>query len=101
MWHNGDELVADHIVWNVKRWLTPGLGTSNVGLATFGAMRKDSGKKDKKGKAIMVGIDGAVEALDKYNRALQPVEARPVRAGGLLPLSGGDPASVLQAAALE
>ncbi|MCB1720105.1 MAG: twin-arginine translocation signal domain-containing protein, partial [Candidatus Competibacteraceae bacterium] len=45
MWHNGDELVADHIVWNVKRWLEPGLGSSNVGLSTFSAMRKDSGKK--------------------------------------------------------
>ena len=66
MWHNGEELVADHVVWNVRRWLTPGLGTSNVGLATFGAMRKDSGKKDDKGKAIMVGIENAVEALDKY-----------------------------------
>jgi len=66
MWHNGDELVADHIVWNVKRWLQPGLGSSNVGLSTFSAMRKDSGKKDKKGKAIMEPIEGAVEAVDKY-----------------------------------
>ncbi len=66
MWHNGEELVADHVVWNIKRWLTPGLGTSNVGLATFGSMRKDSGKKDAKGKPIMVGIENAVEALDKH-----------------------------------
>ena len=66
MWHNGDELVADHIVWNVKRWLEPGLGSSNVGLSTISAMRKDSGKKDKKGKPIMVMIDGSIEAVDKH-----------------------------------
>ncbi|MDE0704257.1 MAG: ABC transporter substrate-binding protein, partial [Rhodospirillaceae bacterium] len=66
MWHNGEELVADHVVWNIKRWLTPGLGTSNTGLATFGAMLKDSGKKDAKGKAIMVSIENPVEALDKH-----------------------------------
>lgn len=66
MWHNGDELVADHVVWNIKRWLEPGLGSSNVGLSTFSAMRRDSGKKDKKGKPVMVIRDSAVEAVDKY-----------------------------------
>ena len=66
MWHNGEEFVADHVVWNIRRWLQPGLGSSNVGLAAFAGMRKDSGKKDKKGKAIMVEIPGAVEAVDKH-----------------------------------
>lgn len=66
MWHNGEELVAEHVVWNVKRWLEPGLGSSNVGLSTFSAMRRDTGKKDGKGKPVMAPIGGAVEAVDKH-----------------------------------
>ncbi|MCB2102927.1 MAG: ABC transporter substrate-binding protein [Rhodobacterales bacterium] len=66
LWHNGDEFVADHVVWNVERWLDPALASSNVGLSTFSAMREDSGKKDDKGKPIMVGRKGAVEAVDKH-----------------------------------
>lgn len=67
MWHNGDELVADHIKWNVERWLEPALAAGGVvGLSTFAAMRKDSGKKDKKGKPILAPIPGSVEVIDKY-----------------------------------
>jgi len=58
-WHNGDELTAEHIVWNVKRWLDPQLGSSNVGLSTFGAMLEEKG--DTK-----VMIPGSVEAVDKH-----------------------------------
>jgi peptide/nickel transport system substrate-binding protein len=38
MWHNGEEFVADHVVWNVERWRNPDLGSSNVGLSTFASM---------------------------------------------------------------
>ena len=27
-WSNGDELVADQVIWNVKRWLDPSVGSS-------------------------------------------------------------------------
>lgn len=70
MWHNGDELTANDIVFNVTRWLDPKLGSSNVGLSTFSAMVKtiDSGEKDKDGKPKMIKVmlPGAVEAVDKY-----------------------------------
>ncbi|MHA1524653.1 MAG: ABC transporter substrate-binding protein [Alphaproteobacteria bacterium] len=70
MWHNGDELTANDVVFNVTRWLDPKLGSSNVGLSTFSAMVNtvDSGEKDKDGKPkmIKVMIPGAVEAVDKY-----------------------------------
>ncbi len=59
LWHNGDELVAEHVVWNVQRWLDPDLGSSNSGLSTFASMTED-----KDGKKTM--IPGAVEAVDKY-----------------------------------
>jgi peptide/nickel transport system substrate-binding protein len=38
LWHNGDEFVADHVVWNVERWRNPDLGSSNSGLSTFASM---------------------------------------------------------------
>jgi peptide/nickel transport system substrate-binding protein len=37
-WHNGEDFVADHVVWNVERWLNPDLGSSNIGLSTFASM---------------------------------------------------------------
>jgi peptide/nickel transport system substrate-binding protein len=37
-WHNGEDFVADHVVWNVERWRNPDLGSSNVGLSTFASM---------------------------------------------------------------
>ena len=27
-WSNGDELVADHVIWNLKRWIDPAVGSS-------------------------------------------------------------------------
>jgi peptide/nickel transport system substrate-binding protein len=38
IWHNGEELTADHVAWNIRRWSDPSLGSSNLGLSTFGAL---------------------------------------------------------------
>ncbi|MGH6895941.1 MAG: ABC transporter substrate-binding protein [Geminicoccaceae bacterium] len=38
LWHNGEEFVADHVVWNFERWVNPDLGSSNSGLSTFASM---------------------------------------------------------------
>jgi peptide/nickel transport system substrate-binding protein len=59
LWHNGEEFVADHVVWNVERWLDANLGSSNVGLSTFSAMVQEEG-----GTKSM--IPGAVEAVDEH-----------------------------------
>ena len=59
LWHNGEELTAEHIVWNVERWLDPDLASSNSGLSTFASMTEE-----KDGKKSM--IPGAVEAVDKH-----------------------------------
>jgi peptide/nickel transport system substrate-binding protein len=59
VWHNGDPFVAEHVVWNVKRWLDPDLGSSNSGLSTFASMLDE-----KDGKKTM--IPGAVEAVDDH-----------------------------------
>jgi peptide/nickel transport system substrate-binding protein len=66
MWHNGEELVADHIAWNINRWLDPKTASSNVGLSVFAAMVEETPEKDAKGKPINRIIKGAVEVVDKY-----------------------------------
>jgi peptide/nickel transport system substrate-binding protein len=58
-WHNGEEFVADHVVWNVERWLKPEIGSSNVGLSTFAAMVEDKG-------GVKSMIPGAAEAVDSH-----------------------------------
>jgi peptide/nickel transport system substrate-binding protein len=58
-WHDGEEFVADHVVWNVERWLKPEIGSSNVGLSTFAAMVEDKG-------GVKSMIPGAAEAVDSH-----------------------------------
>ena len=70
MWHNGEELVADHIKFNVERWTDPNLGSSNVGLSSISALVEevDSGEKNDDGTAKMVKKlrAGAIEVLDSH-----------------------------------
>jgi peptide/nickel transport system substrate-binding protein len=70
MWHNGEELTADHIAWNIKRWLDPKTASSNIGLSFASAMVEDSDEKDAKGKALKRMIKGALEVVDKYTLRL-------------------------------
>ncbi|MCF1505750.1 ABC transporter substrate-binding protein [Afifella sp. H1R] len=46
-WHNGEELVADHIRFNVERWCDPALGSSNLGLASIAAMLEEVESDEK------------------------------------------------------
>ena len=70
MWHNGEELIADHIRFNIERWTDPGLGSSNVGLSSISALTEkvDSGEKNDDGSAKMVKKlrAGAIEVLDSH-----------------------------------
>ena len=66
MWHNGEELTADHIAWNIQRWLDPKTASSNVGLSVFSAMVEETPEKDAKGKPVKRMVKGAVEVVDKY-----------------------------------
>jgi peptide/nickel transport system substrate-binding protein len=70
MWHNGEELTAEHIKWNFERWVDPALASSNVGLSTFSSIveEHDSGEKDDKGDPKMVKkiIPGSIEVVDSH-----------------------------------
>jgi peptide/nickel transport system substrate-binding protein len=76
MWHNGDTLTAEHVAWNLRRWVDPTLGSSNLGLSTFAALTELTGEKDAKGHAMRKPVPNAVEVLDNLTLRLnltQPV----------------------------
>jgi peptide/nickel transport system substrate-binding protein len=65
-WHNGEELSAGHVAWNIRRWIDPRVGSVNRGLSTFAALRTETGE--------------SVEVLDTHTLRLnlaQPVLSVP------------------------
>jgi peptide/nickel transport system substrate-binding protein len=64
MWHNGEELSAEHVAWNIRRWTDPSLGSSNLGLSTFAALTEFTGDKDSKGRPARRALPNGVEVLD-------------------------------------
>ena len=65
MWHNGETLKAEHVVWNIERWLDPALASSNVGLSTFAAMLEDAGDGTKRVR------EGAIDVPDDMTIVLK------------------------------
>jgi peptide/nickel transport system substrate-binding protein len=76
MWHNGEELTAEQVAWNIRRWTNPALGSSNLGLSTFAALTEQTAEKDAKGKFRRRAVPNGVEVLDARTLRLhltQPV----------------------------
>jgi peptide/nickel transport system substrate-binding protein len=69
-WHNGERLTAEHVAWNIHRWLDSTLGSANIALSTFAAMLVDSGEKDAAGKPKKSPTNNAVEILDQHTLRL-------------------------------
>jgi peptide/nickel transport system substrate-binding protein len=60
-WSNGDDLTADHVAFNVHRWLDSATGSSVQGLLSSLTVEKD-GKKEE--------APGAVEVVDSHTLRL-------------------------------
>lgn len=69
-WHNGQDLTADHVVWNLKRVLDAAVGSSVVGLMKGYMLDEfDTGQKDDKGEAKMstrLWDANAIEKVDDF-----------------------------------
>jgi peptide/nickel transport system substrate-binding protein len=69
-WSNGEPLVAEQVVWNIRRWLDPDVGSSMLGLMK-GYMLDDieSGRLDDAGQPILttrLWDADAIEQLDDH-----------------------------------
>lgn len=66
-WSNGDELVSDHVIWNISRWLDPNVGSSVLGLMQ-GYMMNDDG--------TALWDANAIEKVDDYTVRLNARSAQ-------------------------
>lgn len=65
-WHNGEPFTAEHVAWNIRRWLDSKLGSANIALSTFAAMLVPTGARDAKGKQIKEPKHNAIEIVDRH-----------------------------------
>ncbi len=69
-WSNGEELTADHVIWNLARWVDEKTGSSILGLfKSFMLVEYDTGAKDAAGKPKLgtrLWSDRAIEKIDDH-----------------------------------
>ncbi|MEA2779418.1 MAG: peptide/nickel transport system substrate-binding protein [Rhodospirillaceae bacterium] len=79
-WSNGDGFVADHVMWNLNRWLDEKVGSSMLGLFKgFLTKDVDKGEKDDKGKPKLSTVlwdANAIEKVDDYTIRLNGQSAQ-------------------------
>jgi peptide/nickel transport system substrate-binding protein len=69
-WSNGEELVSDHVIWNMKRWLDEKTGSSILSLMSSYMLKTvETGEKDAQGnpkKSRVLWSDRAIEKVDDH-----------------------------------
>ncbi len=83
--NNGDELTAKDVVFNIKRWLDPEVGSSNQSRFISLTEEFDTGEKDDDDKPKMARREkpGSVEQVDDYTVRLNCSTADVAIAAGL------------------
>lgn len=67
-WSNGDDLVTDHVLWNITRWLDPNVGSSVLGLFQGFILKEvDTGQKDDQGNPKMTTELWDANAIEKVD----------------------------------
>ena len=73
-WSDGSPLTADQVIWNIKRVLTPAIGSSMLGLMKdYMLVEFDTGAKDDKGnpkKDMKLWREDAIAKVDDYTIVL-------------------------------
>lgn len=72
-WHNGDDFIADDVLFNFERWLDPATGSPNLSLFSAMVEDYDTGEVDEDGEPVMSQrpIDGALEKVDEHTVKLR------------------------------
>jgi peptide/nickel transport system substrate-binding protein len=72
-WHNGDDFIADDVIFNFQRWLDPATGSPNLSLFSAMTEEYDTGETDDDGEPIMRRrmMDNAVEKIDDHTVKLR------------------------------
>jgi peptide/nickel transport system substrate-binding protein len=73
-WHNGEQLTADHVIWNIKRLLDPATGSSVLGqFRSFLLKDEETNEKDDKGnpkKRSVLWDASAIQKKDDFTIVL-------------------------------
>ena len=72
-WSNGEALTADHVMWNLKRWYDPAIGSSMLGLFAGYLLETATGGE--------TGQDGRPKTTTRpwSSNAVEKIDARTIR----------------------
>ena len=66
-WHNGRPFTADDVVWNMRRWLDPAVGSSTLGLMRGYMLEQFETGEMKDGKPVTSSRIWSADAIQKVD----------------------------------